>query len=691
MTLCRISISNLPAGFALASAVMLALSGCAQITPDRRNQDEAMEQLSGVDKHSSFPAMRRDTFEQVNLVELLDPDYAKGLCVKHDDKGNCTGVEWGKEYDQAFARFRTSKASEDAKKLHRDSVQDRILGVSTSRCNVFKTYLRRQQVSTNFWLGSATTAAGVLGAVLPGVTASRNLAGAAGLFSGVQAEYNASYFSNLAAQVIIQGIELRQSQLLQEIVAKRQKFNVSQYTMEAAVKDAVYFDGTCSAVTGLMEAGDSIKEITTPGFGHAVAMLTAVKAAAEIAQAPNLKELQDTGRLATLLKQATPAATPLVVSSVKDAIAPDVNMSQSLYSAKLAIQMSAAELISKLEMFEGKKNTPAQTAVVAAKNEFSSGVSGCSDNAMAVVREMAAIQERLINATSESDRITLSGNYKVQSGLGSMIVMEVDKIRSQFVAASNELQGQIESKKFSADAAGNEVSKFFKDVKASVPAVCAVALSVKMPLTGSVLPVTGVPQPQNVRGHSHSGVITVSFSLPKMPVGTAYQAIAMNRTTGKTEQLKSDVLGKVLNNSIEIKNCTDGDVYDLSVSVSLGLNTSEGRSVSPVKCSKALPPPTKPGVPTNVSATSVGGAINVKFSAAKDGGSPITGYTALAANADPAKKNEKSLAAKVDGTKTEVAIPGCLVDNNYLVTVFATNKIKDGSPNKAPVKVMCKK
>lgn len=337
------------------ATVTLLLSGCAQMGLDTAHYQESEEQLSRVDKHSSFPAIRRETFEQVNLVELLDPEGAgRHKYGREPDSTQPNGaVDWGKKYDLAFAAFRESSASADHKRMHRNSVQDRILGVSTSRCNVFKTYLRRQQANTNFLLGSATTAAGVLGAVLPGATASRNLAGAAGLFSGIQAEYNANYFANVAAHVIIQGIELRQSRLLKEVVEKRQRLGVADYTMEAAVKDAIYFDGTCSAVTGLLEAGDSIQEVNSPGLGRAVEIITAVKAANEIAQAPSLKELQDSGRLTTLLKQATPSALPLVVSAVKTE-SPESNLQQQLATASgaearvkesLGLQVAAVEKI----------------------------------------------------------------------------------------------------------------------------------------------------------------------------------------------------------------------------------------------------------------------------------------------------------------------------------------------------------
>lgn len=302
---------------------LLALTGCGLLDKPRNAWDEREEQVSGVDKHSSYPAVRRVYFEQLNLVELIDPrDEAKTLYpaawesmrkLKRD--GDERG--WGIHYDLAFSAFRESARDPNLKRLHRNSVQDRILSVADSRCNVFKTYLRRQQSNWNFWLGSATTAAGVLGAVLTGVNSSRNLAGAAGLFSGIQAEYNQQYFSNLASHVIVQGIEVRQAKMLATVVKERQTLGIDDYSIEAAVKDAITYDGSCSALAGLGEASESIKESVNPGLPRAFEIIASVRALNELAHAEDMAQLADTGRLQKLQKQATPLTSPLVAAIAK--------------------------------------------------------------------------------------------------------------------------------------------------------------------------------------------------------------------------------------------------------------------------------------------------------------------------------------------------------------------------------------
>jgi hypothetical protein len=306
----------------LGIATLIAASGCSSMLRDSYHQEEKPEQYSRVDKHSSFPAVRRSSFEHVNLVELVDPEGA--AAIKYKDAWQAatrreSGSEWGLKYDLVLAHFREVKTSlnPEAARQHRNSVQDRIMGVSTSRCNVFKTYLRRQQADTNFWLGSFTTAAGVLGAVLPGVNASRNLAGTAGLLSGVNAEYNSEYYSNLAAHVIVQGIEINQNRLQNELLTKRQALALGDYSMEAAIKDAITFDGSCSTVIGLTEAAESIRQNNDPSFATAAKFMAASKAMRAIENTTDISALIKTGDLDQLLRQTDVRAGPLAVSNIK--------------------------------------------------------------------------------------------------------------------------------------------------------------------------------------------------------------------------------------------------------------------------------------------------------------------------------------------------------------------------------------
>lgn len=57
--------------------VVPLLVGCAswRASFNETVSSEASEQYSSVDRHSSYPVIRRNVFEQVNLLELIDPKH----------------------------------------------------------------------------------------------------------------------------------------------------------------------------------------------------------------------------------------------------------------------------------------------------------------------------------------------------------------------------------------------------------------------------------------------------------------------------------------------------------------------------------------------------------------------------------------------------------------------------------------
>lgn len=176
-------------------------------------------------------------FEDINLVRLLDPEYrgkypvnSTALAEYKDE--NLTG----KEIDIAFKAFMKYNNLEQ----RRNAVQEFILAASQSRCNYYKNRLQSLKTGTNFVFGSLTTLAGGLGAILSNnAMAARSLAGTSAILSGVNAEFNQQFFSNLAVSVIIKGIDKRRRALYDEIVNRGQIKPYHLYNVEAAVKDAI--------------------------------------------------------------------------------------------------------------------------------------------------------------------------------------------------------------------------------------------------------------------------------------------------------------------------------------------------------------------------------------------------------------------------------------------------------------------
>jgi hypothetical protein len=116
---------------------------------------------------------------------------------------------------------------------------------------------------------------------------------------------------------------------------------------------------------------------------------------------------------------------------------------------------------------------------------------------------------------------------------------------------------------------------------------------------------------------------------------------------------------------------------------------------TPAKCGTPAATPGAPAKPdppkiTDVTAAA-GGKFTVTFAApAKDGGSPVTGYTAQALDEKAGQKPVPPVSTK-DGTVTPITLSGCTAGDSYVVTVFATNKLGNAPPAKAAKAVKCLK
>ena len=79
-------------------------------------------------------------------------------------------------------------------------------------------------------------------------------------------------FSNLTIDVITKAIDLRRDTIYKNILEIRDKGGgketapIAVYPVEAAVKDAIRYHGSCSFIAGLEEAGTSLEKIRDPGL-----------------------------------------------------------------------------------------------------------------------------------------------------------------------------------------------------------------------------------------------------------------------------------------------------------------------------------------------------------------------------------------------------------------------------------------
>ena len=247
------------------AVVTLLFAGCSTTRRNINGDSVPKFNYSEVDRHGVVPTSH-DELEDINLYTLLDPE-GRSKTTRNPQLRAWDNLAESEKYDLAFRAFYEQYGNDGTRlSLARNRVQDRMFAASERRCGRYKHFLRHDQTAKNFWLGLATTVAGGIGALVPGIRSANNLAGTAGLLSGVRAEYNQAYFANLSVTLIVKGIEQRQEEALETIRRTGQAVGIEKYSLESAVKDAIQFDALCSAVTGLEYASDSVRSQSDPGL-----------------------------------------------------------------------------------------------------------------------------------------------------------------------------------------------------------------------------------------------------------------------------------------------------------------------------------------------------------------------------------------------------------------------------------------
>ena len=236
-----------------------------------------------VTSQGAEPLLDIENFEKIDLIAELcgikddkDGPQRPKICEEKNGKENGEKTveekaeENAKNLAKAFAFF--NKKSAEAKKPEEDNtirrrngIQERILAASMQRCGEFKNFLRQFQTEMGFGLGAAATTLGGLGAIFTPLSTVRALSGAAGIMSGIRAEFNESFFYNQMVHVITQGIDARRAELYKKIKC-RQDDPLTTYPIQAAVKDAVEFHQSCSTIVGFQVAGNAIQQTKDPGL-----------------------------------------------------------------------------------------------------------------------------------------------------------------------------------------------------------------------------------------------------------------------------------------------------------------------------------------------------------------------------------------------------------------------------------------
>jgi hypothetical protein len=343
---------------AVAGLSLLALAGCTQLyDPESTLLGLGGDRATTAGANLLFPG----EVESVDLFLELDPGNRRDAMVAGGATNLCPPIQPGgdpetlfrseaeercanplrqnldqsiiQELSAAFRAFYTGYGDEDLE-ARRNRIQDRLLLASDHRCGLYSTYLRRFEAENEFWLGSAATVLGGLGSIFTNATVARALAGAAGITSGIRAENRQAYLSNLASEVIINGINLVRTEALREIYRIRdQQPTIEAYTVEAAVADAVRYHSLCSAYVGMAAASSSIQESANPGI-ETVLEMTQVTALLQDISDGNFDQAEINRVIGEITSpRAGPAITPIGTIVAANPLTDAVNQIDQVQSA----------------------------------------------------------------------------------------------------------------------------------------------------------------------------------------------------------------------------------------------------------------------------------------------------------------------------------------------------------------------
>lgn len=219
----------------------LFLAGCIQEIP----YFEKDMRLEG-----PKPLINKEIFREIDLALLLDPGS------KQNDSEK-------KRLRQAFVAFYKNAAEQQER---RNRVQDTIMAASNQRCAEYKQHLKRFDRYTDTLFGMVTTAAAGLGAIFSSASTVRALSGAAAISAGSRSVISEVSFQEKTIQVLTIGFEKRREEISKEIMDKRKDADISKYTVEGAIADAIRYHDACSLIGGLEQVAKDQQRAQDPGL-----------------------------------------------------------------------------------------------------------------------------------------------------------------------------------------------------------------------------------------------------------------------------------------------------------------------------------------------------------------------------------------------------------------------------------------
>lgn len=223
-------------GLGMCLAALAIASGCSSFRKTTMPDEDNL--LSGAGslmvKESSGKA---EDFEKIDLDKLVESYGLQPL--KTQDADLSTDVEKSKY------RYR------------RNELQDRLIAASNQRCGAYiRTLVSSKSQTQMGWGGLATFLSGAATVTTP-AAAARVLSAGSTISGSFLSLYNEAYFNNLTVTVISSGIAKKREGLLRDMATKKD-YELTKYTVNGAISDALNYHAACNMVTGLEAAGTAI-------------------------------------------------------------------------------------------------------------------------------------------------------------------------------------------------------------------------------------------------------------------------------------------------------------------------------------------------------------------------------------------------------------------------------------------------
>ncbi|MGE5202585.1 MAG: hypothetical protein ACM3O6_11035 [Acidobacteriota bacterium] len=180
----------------------------------------------------------------------------------YDIDGRASDDEVRRCIDLAYRAFESDPSDLE---IRRNRIFSQLIAASEIACSRFEQNLNTIQSDFNFFSGLATVGTGGAGAILTPGNTSRILSGLAGIAGGTRAEFNADFFYQHAAGIIVKAIDAQRAQLRAQF-AEDMKKPYENFNVGLAVASAIRYNHTCSLVEGLLLADTQLNMAQNPGL-----------------------------------------------------------------------------------------------------------------------------------------------------------------------------------------------------------------------------------------------------------------------------------------------------------------------------------------------------------------------------------------------------------------------------------------